>query len=681
LASRLPDGSIQLSDGRIVYANSLILGADLCEIVPLCVPPPAWPFVSGGGGGGAGPQGPAGPAGSGGGGAGTQGQQGFQGTNPGPAGPQGNNGPQGFQGLAGSGTQGFQGSSGLQGNQGNQGLTGSQGNQGNQGNAGAQGNQGNQGTAGTQGFQGFQGPSNAGADIFAATRVVSLIPGDGTDLTIAAAIAALPAEGGYIYVKQGTYPQAATLTMPDKPVIIRGSGDGTVISLGANAIPAFTIPTGLSVRRDYVFENMLVTGTSVANQKIWSIEDANGFGVVRASHVNSTEIQFPIHITDGFGTEITTVCLDDCHFRLLADGSSILVNQPALTAVPTNVWMQRVWFYTEYSDAITGALTSDAVFATSINFLGEDCVLAIGTSSIVGCLNLTDSHIFNFGPGANPVISVFGDDFGIIPDCLVGCSGQFVNFSLEGNGCAVIGGRYRSCSFTDGAISFFTDIFFFTDLTVESAVIIGTGNTFIKGCEFTNKGTTFVLDGNFASIVGCEFSLISYVGLTSVIRTTNGTAKIADNRFVANTVPAILEAGAISTNNIDNNRWATNPTLLNDSDAVVNGFKRKNITGGATVDALTAVFTHVNDKGLAGAGSLKNTGANDLTVRRTVTDGYGTTDFQEDVVLSGASIQWPMDTAIGTAFSAYVSFTISVKSTTPGSPTTYDLRHSSTGAY
>jgi hypothetical protein len=263
----------------------------------------------------------------------------------------------------------------------------------------------------------------------------------------------------------------------------------------------------------------------------------------------------------------------------------------------------------------------------------------------------------------------------------VGCSGQFVNFSLEGNGCAVIGGRYRSCSFTDGAISFFTDIFFFTDLSVESAVIIGTGNTFIKGCEFTNKGTTFVLDGNFASIVGCEFSLISYVGLTSVIRTTNGTAKIADNRFVANTVPAILEAGAISTNNIDNNRWATNPTLLADSDAVVNDFKRKNIVGQATVDALTAVFTHQNDKGLAGAGSIKNTGANSLTVRRTVTDGYAVTDFQEDVVLAGATFTWPMDGAIGTALPSYVSFTISVKSTTPGSPTTFDLRHSSTGAY
>jgi hypothetical protein len=113
----------------------------------------------------------------------------------------------------------------------------------------------------------------------------------------------------------------------------------------------------------------------------------------------------------------------------------------------------------------------------------------------------------------------------------------------------------------------------------------------------------------------------------------------------------------------------------------VNGFKRKNITGQATVNALTAVFTHENAKGLGGAGSIKNTGANSLTVRRTVTDGYGVTDFQEDTVLAGAILTWPMDTAIGTALPSYVSFTVSVRSTTAGLPTTFDLRHSSTGAY
>lgn len=508
-----------------------------------------------------------------------------------------------------------------------------------------------------------------------------MIPGDGTDLTIAAAIAALPAEGGYIYIKQGTYPLVATNTMPDKPVVIKGSGDGTILSLGASVIAAFTMPDGLTAQRNYVFEDFLVTGTSVANQRIWSVEESNALAIVQARRVNSTGIQIPMDITDGVAAEPVTISMDDCHFAPIADGSSVLINTPDLTGITVNAWLQRVRFYDEYTDAITGALTNDdGITSSGVNILGEDCVFSLGANSAVGAIDLTDSHLYNFGPGANPVISVFGDNFGIIQSALVGCTGQFINFTFFGNGTRVFGGGWRACSFTDGAISTFTDCFFFGDLTVEAAVIVGTSSTFIKGCYFDNQGTTFVLDGAFDTIVG-NFFASSGVGLTATIRTTNGDAAIADNRFTSAVAPAILEAGTVSTNNINNNRWVTNPTLLGDSDAIVNGFKRKNITGGVTVDALTAVFTHLNDKGLAGAGSLKNTGANDLTVRRTVTDGYGTTDFQEDVVLAGTSIQWPMDTAIGTAFAAYVSFTVSVRSTTPGSPTTYDLRHSSTGAY
>lgn len=192
MATRLPDGSIQMADGRILYANSVILAQDLLELLPLFTPPPLWPFVSGGGGGGPGPQGPAGSGGGGAGSQGNQGNQGFQGTNPGVQGPQGNigtqgpqgnigvqgaQGPQGLQGLQGpQGLQGFQGNQGLQGNQGNQGLQGTnpgvqgpQGIQGLQGSgSGVQGPQGNQGLQGTnpgvqgpqglQGFQGLQGP-------------------------------------------------------------------------------------------------------------------------------------------------------------------------------------------------------------------------------------------------------------------------------------------------------------------------------------------------------------------------------------------------------------------------------------------------------------------------------------------------------------------------------------------
>lgn len=162
MAHRLSDGSIQMADGRIIYANSVILAGDLIEIFPLLSPPPAWPFMSGGGGGGGsfvGPSGTVGPRGADG-TPGSPGAQGPQGTNPGVQGPQGSQGRQGFQGFGiqgpqgtNPGVQGPQGLLGTQGSQGNQGFTGAQGTQGLQG---PQGNQGFQGS-GVQGIQGFQG--------------------------------------------------------------------------------------------------------------------------------------------------------------------------------------------------------------------------------------------------------------------------------------------------------------------------------------------------------------------------------------------------------------------------------------------------------------------------------------------------------------------------------------------
>lgn len=195
MATRLADGSILMSDGRRLYANSVILAQDLVELMPLFMPSPAWPFMGGGGSGqsfinntpganGQGPQGFQGQNGAFGGPQGNQGFQGFfgdegfqgpqgnvgsgvqgpQGTNPGVQGPQGFQGFQGFQGPGLQGLQGFQGIQGLQGTnpgvQGPQGLQGFQGIDGfgPQGFQGIQGLQGtNPGVQGPQGFQGFQG--------------------------------------------------------------------------------------------------------------------------------------------------------------------------------------------------------------------------------------------------------------------------------------------------------------------------------------------------------------------------------------------------------------------------------------------------------------------------------------------------------------------------------------------
>lgn len=154
MAKRLPNGVIVLDNGEPFYGDDPVSAHVFFEVLPLLLPPPAWPFI-GGGGGGIGMRGDLG----------SQGNQGLVGA-PGPQGNQGNQGSQGAQGsqgftgnqgLSGTSPQGPQGPQGNQGNQGMQGLIGLQGPQGNQGNQGNQGAQGNQGFRGFQGNQGNQG--------------------------------------------------------------------------------------------------------------------------------------------------------------------------------------------------------------------------------------------------------------------------------------------------------------------------------------------------------------------------------------------------------------------------------------------------------------------------------------------------------------------------------------------
>jgi len=287
MAELLKNGSVKMRNGRILWGRDTLQIIDLCELTDLLCPRPA-PVAGGfqgfGGGGGRGERGFQGPAGTGGGGTGSQGSQGFQGfqgSGSGSPGPQGNQGPQGFQGV--QGPQGFQG---LQG-------------------SGVQGPQGNQGNQGNQGFQGALNP-----DIFAATRVVSLIAGDGTDLTIAAAIAALPAEGGYIYIKQGIYPLAASLVPTNKPIVFLGSGDGTILSLGANVISAFTI----NFNQRYTFGRMRILGGGVAGQVAFEFNiGGSSTESVTMSDVTVDNMEKPFLVA---GTDFPLVHTTDCFFRV-----------------------------------------------------------------------------------------------------------------------------------------------------------------------------------------------------------------------------------------------------------------------------------------------------------------------------------------------------------------------------
>lgn len=514
-----------------------------------------------------------------------------------------------------------------------------------------------------------------------ATIVVHPTAGVGDATTIADGIAMLPTGGGSILLREGTYSLSATVTMPDKSVTIRGCGDSTIVSLGANAIPAFTIPNGLTANRSFTFEDLIITGTSVANQKIWSIEDANSRGFLYATRVNSTDVQFPVHITTGAFSTPIFVNLDDCHFTQLTDGSSILINTAASPSFTTNAYLRRVRFYTVYGDDIVGTLTigGPGIFDdfSNVNIMGEDNVFSVGTTCTVGALSLTNTAFLNFSPNPNPVICTADDAFGVILSFLDGCRSEFIDFNFAGNGVRAKGCTFSSGAVTDGAISSFTDCNF-TGSAQSNTALISSSSALVKGCVFDISPVDYFIDGRFYTVVGNWFATANIAN----IRITNGSAIISDNIFNTANQNTIIEVTS-ALNKIDNNYQLTTPStgLLAASNSVVNGVRRHDETGTSTTDAYAVLMAHSGPKGLAGSGSIKNVGVtNSLTIKLKGTDSYGTTDEQTYDVLPGASLNWSVDDPLGTALPPFVLYQIEVKSTSAGNPTTFDFRHASVGA-
>lgn len=717
MAIRLPDGSIQMSDGRLIYANSLINAQDLIEILPLFIPPPVWPFISGGGGGGSGSGTPGARGADGAAGTdGADGNQGFQGPGIGNPGPQGNQGNQGNQGVGGAqGNQGGAGPQGLQGNQGNQGVLGNQGNQGvagtgvqgPQGNIGVQGNQGNQGAVGAgvqgnQGNQGIAGTGTAGAqgpqgllspDIFAATRVVSLIAGDGTDLTIAAAIAALPAEGGKIYVKQGTYPQAATLTIPaGKPVVIAGSGSGTIIDLGANAIAAFTIPTGAATNTQVTLSDFKVLGTEVANQTLCEYADANGLTELHINRVNTVGVQKTINVTAGSiatstpGQDDVRIHMTQCRIRPISTGTSVMLSNPSI-GYP-RVWMNEVEFIGDSLFAIPvaaaaplfGRIASDDYFG---DLYMDGCEMSIGGAGVAGesdfaVLETVDTTIWNNDP-TNTLVTyfTFGSFTGSGPGTLNGSTFVGINFEvIEGN-------VFQGCQFTDCNIDIFGPGTVVSDCNFLQ-VISPYVSAFVIMTQDENAiihANRFQLGTPPAQVVQCEVSTtvtdndwspITTPGANGVLYLNNAVSCIVvGNRFpfAPTSGPPLVEVSGSNYYHANSQLWNNGgavivPVVPTGGASEVEGMLDMNgvvSTGAGTIVA----FRYRNPFGLAQVkGYIENIGANNYTLTETwITQNLGTfTTVTTPVVPTTKNTLDPFNLPAGLAPNSYqvIEYNVSI---------------------
>jgi len=164
---------------------------------------------------------------------------------------------------------------------------------------------------------------------------------------IQAAIDGLPTIGGTVYFPPGTYRINTGLTLPDKEVTFEFAG-GASITIGTNAITVFTVPDGLTARRNYDFRKPVVTGGSVTGQKLFTIDESNSRGVVRLHDPEITGIEIPFNVTDGEAAYVNTVEIYVCGGRILptALGTNVLIQtaNPAGTyPFGCDLWLDNVW--------------------------------------------------------------------------------------------------------------------------------------------------------------------------------------------------------------------------------------------------------------------------------------------------------------------------------------------------
>jgi hypothetical protein len=455
---------------------------------------------------------------------------------------------------------------------------------------------------------------------------VSNNPDDGTDVTIQDAINNLPA-GGDIYVKPGVYVIPAALTSQPGPITIRGSGIGSTIL---------------------------------------------DFGGVAGKFI-SVEHDAPVNLMD------VTVLAGGLPGQHLYDVSSVYTG--------SNIFIIENVFIGDFNDtskAIEGVIVGPMfgqltnVYAllqtTTASYFADSTVATLGFCFLL-CSNVT-------GIGQGPERLKWGgfkNRAGIVAD--MGSIFGVANFGdlgfleSEGGGTSFVGGGGTS-SLTLPRFTVAGDGTFFNDVIL----VLETGEICLSGVETGPIYSAVVRsvdipDGvSYVRITSCSFT-----GWTSETIRNGGQHVIFKSPLTVSGIPTVLEIGNADFNQYDGIGDAGS-TIIGPS-SIINGVLRKDVRASVTTDVFVAVVDHRNQKGVIGIGTVKNTGGvNSMDVRETVTDAFGVTASVTSVVAPGADLLLNPEVNKGAARPSYVSYMVEVRSTVAGTPTTYDLSHSTEGA-
>lgn len=397
------------------------------------------------------------------------------------------------------------------------------------GGGGGRGAKGDPGPAGPAGPPGPPAPS--GNDIFAATRVVSQIPGEGTDLTIALALAALPPEGGKIFIKQGVYNEAATLIIPeDRSVLIVGAGkDATTINMTTPGIPLFQV--GAAGVGEYGFRDFLVVGDGASAQVFLNLQAAVDVSVENVNIESVRDI-----VDDAAGAE---VIFRGCLFSMPAIANCSFWRGSGAPGVLT-------WLTTEATvpTTSTSLIAGAPDWHTTDSYIGGPAGLSIYVVGFVlwQGFNIDHAEVRITRPGSRIVnlqaidvnLKVRANDFSLSNSTFLNVTTtadpvRLNEFAVPGangytiSGCSFDGGGLSVRAISATAVdSFVVEGCTFKGFTAQAILVAGSRGTII-GCR-SEYPDTFVVEDISSSVrySDCEgLRGSSIVGPTSVVDQDN----------------------------------------------------------------------------------------------------------------------------------------------------------------
>ena len=434
------------------------------------------------------------------------------------------------------------------------------------------------------------------------------------------AIAALGAGGGRIFVKRGTYTvPAGGYIMPDADVEIVCAGRGATVFTRAAGGAGVVFSMGFD--RYYRFSGFTILGDDGATAQTAFIRTAAASAKrikIQNVNVGSTLVSADglLTIMDSGGLQ-TNWDVTDCNFQLPPSPAVAFLLAGSAT---DDVFLNQV--RTAGRASVSGSPIIRAVeYRTSIT----SGTWAIGSGSLFTSCEITllimVGVIGTFCRFVNCVI--LGTHTAGTSTGFIGC--VLTSFSAAGDNIRIIG-----CAVGAGV---------FTSTGFSRHVIVGNRGTYTL--TFTDTSDCIVT-GN---------SEITY----SEAGTSNGNI-LADNKYPAGVPPVGFGA-----------------------DTIVEGSRLASFAA-ATVDAFTTVFTRTGPKGLLGIGTIKNTGADGLNIRETVTDAFGVVATVTTLVAALGDYMLDIQTNFVTARPPHVSYMVEVQSAVAGLPTTYDLRFAAQGS-